>query len=173
MRDDTCPDATRMKGTLRKLVSDGAIFCPLSFGLIEELYKQAEDSRLRTGALMDELSLSVSYASREEIFSWEVERAVLRLADAGPIDLSTYGLYVPVLAYLTSQFRLEFPEGLPPEHISDVIRKMKERTASLTLTELLEMRTRKGGSDFRFREADSSPQVFRRGAANVGRAEWR
>jgi hypothetical protein len=143
MRDDTCPDATRLKGTLRKLVSDGAIFCPLSFGLIEELYKQTEDSRLRTGALMDELSLNVSYASRDKIFAWEVERAVLKLANAGPIDLSMYGLYVPVMAYLTSQFRLEFPAGFPPENISDFVGKVKERMENLTLTELLTLRARR------------------------------
>ena len=92
---------------------------------------------------MDELSLSVSYANREEIFAWEVERAVLRLADAGPIDLSMYGLYVPVLAYLASQFRLDFSEGFPPEHIGDFISKVKERGGSLTLTELLTMRARR------------------------------
>ena len=61
MGDDKSPLSTRVKGTLRKLVSDGAIFCPLSFGLICELYKQAEDSRLRVGTLMEELSLNVSY----------------------------------------------------------------------------------------------------------------
>src|SRR5260370_517904 len=76
MGDDKSAQSTRIKGTLRKLVSEGAIFCPLSFGLICELYKQAEDSRLRVGMLMEELSLNVSYASRDEIFAWEVERAV-------------------------------------------------------------------------------------------------
>lgn len=140
MGDDKFPLATRVKGTLRRLASEGAIFCPLSFGLICELYKQDEDSRLRVGTLMEQLSLNVSYASREEIFAWEVERAVRRLADAGPIDLSTYELYVPVLAYLTSRFHLEFPEGFPAEHIEDFTRQLKERVESLTFTELLTMR---------------------------------
>jgi hypothetical protein len=140
MGDNKSPAATRIKGTLRKLVSDGAIFCPLSFGLVVELYKQAENSRLRTAALMDELSLRVSYANREEIFAWEVERAVCRIADAGPIDLSLYGLYVPVLAYLSSQFQLDFPEEFPLEHTSDFIGTVKGRMESLTLTELLRMR---------------------------------
>jgi hypothetical protein len=151
MGDDASQLATRVKGTLGGLVSDGAIVCPLSFGLICELYKQAEDSRLRIGTLMEQLSLNVSYASREEIFAWEVERAVRRLADAGPIDLSTYELYVPVLAYLTSQFHLEFPEGFPAEHIEDFTRKAKERAESLTFTELLIMRAaRKGDTIFDF-----------------------
>jgi hypothetical protein len=151
MGDDKFPLATRVKGTLLRLVSEGAIFCPLSFGLICELYKQAEDSRLKVGTLMEQLSLNVSYASREEIFAWEVERAVCRLADAGPIDLSTYELYVPILAYLTSRFQLEFPEGFPAEHIEDFAKKLKERVESLTFTELLTMRAaRKGDEIFDF-----------------------
>jgi hypothetical protein len=140
MGDDKFPGARRVKDTLRKLVRDGLIFCPLSFGLIDEHYKQAEDSRLRVGALMDELSLNVSYASREEIFAWEVEQAVHRLADAGPIDLSTYELYVPVLGYLNSRYRLEFPETFPSEHVDEFTKRFKERAESLTFTELLTMR---------------------------------
>jgi hypothetical protein len=140
MGEDKFPSASRIKATLRKAVSDGLVFCPLSFGLICELYRQAEDSRLRIGTLMDELSLNVSYASREEIFAWEVERAVRILANAGPIELSRYELYVPVLAYLTSRFQLEFPEGFPQEHVEDFTKKFKDRVESLTFTELLTMR---------------------------------
>jgi hypothetical protein len=140
MGDEKSYLATRVKGALRKLVSDSLIFCPLSSGLIWELYKQAEDSRLRVGTLMEELSLNVSYASREEIFAWEVERAVRRLADAGPIDLSTYEIYVPVSAYIASRFHLDFPEGFPSEHVEDFTRKCKERLESLTFTEILMMR---------------------------------
>jgi hypothetical protein len=159
MGDDKCPLSTRIKGTLRKLVSDGTIFCPLSFGLICELYMQAEDSRLRVGTLMEELSLNVSYASREEIFAWEVERAVRRLADAGPIDLSTYEIYVPVLAYLTSRFQLQFPHGFPSEHIEDFTKKLKERAESLTFTELLTMRAaREGDTIFNFIKQFPAPK---------------
>jgi hypothetical protein len=140
MAEDKFPLATQVRDNLRRLVSEGLIFCPLSFGLICELYKQADDSRLRVGTLMDELSLSTSYARREEIFDWEVRRVIRRLADAGPIDLSTYELYVPVLAYLTSQFQLDFPEGFPAEHIEDFTRKVKQRMEGLTFMELLKMR---------------------------------
>src|SRR3954454_13523865 len=63
--DDKSPLATRVKGTLRRLVSDGMIFCPLSFGLICELYKQAEESRLRVGTLMEKLSLTRQSRNQE------------------------------------------------------------------------------------------------------------
>jgi hypothetical protein len=100
---------------------------------------------------MEELSLNVSYASREEIFAWEVERAVRRLADAGPIDLSMYELYVPVPAYLTSRFHLEFPEGFPSEHVEEFTKKFKQRVESLTFTEFLTMRAaRKADKIFEF-----------------------
>jgi hypothetical protein len=147
MGDDRSSLATRTKDSLRKLVSDGLIFCPLSLGLILELYKQGNDSRLRTGELMEELSLNVSYASRDEIFAWEVEQAVRRLVDAGPIDLSLSELYVPVLAYLASQFRLGFSEGFPSEHVDDFVRKAKERLETLSLTEMLKMRTGRKGDE--------------------------
>jgi hypothetical protein len=157
--DDKSPLATRIKGTLLRRVSEEAIFCPLSFGLICELYKQAEDSRFRVGTLMEQLSLNVSCASREEIFAWEVERAVRGLADAGPIDLSTYELYVPVLAYLTSLFHLEFPEAFPAEHIEDFTKKLKERVDSLTFTELLTMRVaRKSDKIFDFIKQFPAPK---------------
>ena len=159
MGDDKFPLATRVKHTLRRLVSDGLIFCPLSFGLICELYKQEEDSRLRVGTLMEELSLNASYACREEIFAWEVERVVRRLADAGPIDLSTSGLYVPVLAFITSRFGLEFPEGFPSEHVNDCTAKLKERMESLTFTELLTMRAaREGENLFDYIKAIPAPK---------------
>jgi len=55
MRDDKTTSATRAKAILRQIVSDGKVFCPLSFGLICELYTQNEGSRLKTGTLMEEL----------------------------------------------------------------------------------------------------------------------
>ncbi len=163
MRDDRCPVATRMRSTLRKLVSTGAIFCPLSFALIEELYKQAEESRLKTAALMDELSLGVSYANRLEIFAWEVEQAVRRLVDAGPIDLSTHGLYVPVVAYLSSRFQLEFSEDLSPEQMSDAV-EMVKKLENLTLTEILDRKD----EIFAFAKKVAAPQYL-----EAGKEAWK
>ncbi len=140
MGDDKSDLAIRVKGSLRKLVSEGLIFCPLSFGPICELYKQAEDSRLRVGTLMEELSLNVSYAPREEIFDREVQRCVRTLTDAGSVDPSDSELYVPVVAYLTSKFELSFREGFPVERVQEAANIVNERASSLTFTELLKMR---------------------------------
>jgi hypothetical protein len=139
MADEKSSLATQVKRTLLDRVSKNLLFCPVSFGLICELYKQSEDSRLRTGTLMEALSLNVSYASHKEIFAWEVERAVRRLADAGPIDLSLDGIYVPLLGFLTSRFRLKYPEGFPSKDVDDCTGKIKARLESLTLTQWLRM----------------------------------
>src|SRR5437773_935282 len=61
MRDDKCPIAGRVRERLKNLVSEGRVICPLSWGLIEELFKQSHDSRKRTARLMEELTLNVAY----------------------------------------------------------------------------------------------------------------
>ncbi len=157
MGDDKTLLATRVKGTLRRLVSEGQIFCPLSFGLIVELYKQAVDSMLRVGTLMEELSLNVSYANKEEIFSWEVETAIRRIVDVGRSDLSFDCLYVPVVAYIASHFFLDFPEGLPSE--MEVFPRMaKEALESMTFTELLRMRVNSNDSFFKYVKTIPAPK---------------
>ena len=66
----------RLKSTLLGLVNSGEVFCPLSDSLLWELYKQNFPSRLRVGELMEALSLNVTFASKEEIFFWEIETFV-------------------------------------------------------------------------------------------------
>src|SRR5262245_1497069 len=85
MADDKTPQATGVKDALRKAVSQGLAFCPLSYGVLTELYKQSFDSRMRVGQLMEELSLNIAYANRGEVFTWEVERFVTRELGVGPV----------------------------------------------------------------------------------------
>jgi len=139
MADDKSAVATRVKGTLRKLVSDGLVFCPLSMGVVLELYKQAQDSRLKTGTLMEELSLNVSYANKCEIFSWEIDRFVSRELGIGPIDLSLAGLYVPIVGYLSSQLNIGFPEESASEQMNEKVRGLSQKIEALTLTDILKL----------------------------------
>jgi hypothetical protein len=176
MADDKSPLATRVKGVLQKQVADGIIFCPLSFGLIAELYKQAEDSRLRVGTLMEELSLNISYAIKDEIFAWEAERAIRRLADAGPLDISMHGLYVPILAYLTSRFHLEFPTSYPDEYIEEATKVLKQGMEAVSFTELLKMRAKRKDRIFDFVKTIPPPK-FSEHAKRIrertkGNKEW-
>ena len=136
MRDESSPVAIRIKDALRKLVADGLIFCPLSFGIVTELHKQGMDSRLRTGALMEELSLNVSYAINQEVFNWEVERLVRRERGIGVVDLSLTGLYVPICGYMRSTYNVECPDE---DGFEGRIQKMRQALDSMTLTEMLKM----------------------------------
>lgn len=139
MADDKSAVATRVKGNLRKLVYDGLIFCPLSLGVVLELYKQEKDSRMNTGSLMEELSLSVSYANKYDIFSWEIERFVSRELGVGQIDLSLSELYVPIMGFLASQFNIAFPEESASEWMNENVPELKRKIGSLTLTEMLKL----------------------------------
>src|SRR5262249_23710414 len=88
--------------------------------------------------------------SQEEIFSWEVEQAVRRIADAGPIDLSHHDLYTPIAGYLTSRFRLEFPDGWSSDQAVAFTQLVKERAQCLGLTELVRMVHRNEDDIFHF-----------------------
>jgi hypothetical protein len=158
LADEKTSDCARVKAILEEGVSRGLIFCPLSFGIISELYKQEEDSCLRVGSLMEKLSLNVSYVNREEVFSWEVERCVRRLAGVGPIDLSLSGLYAPVIAYLGTRFELKYQGAIPAEKMKEFANLVAERSNSLTFTDLLKMRaSRPGDGIFGYAKSFSVP----------------
>ena len=158
MGDGKFSSAIQTRKTLARLVDEGRIFCPLSGGLICELYKQAEDSRLRVGALMEELSLNVSYANREEIFELEVGHAIRRLVGVGSNDVPGSELYVPVAGYICSHYSLEFDAELPSDCSRTISRQVGERLQSLTFTELLKMRAgRKEDGIFEFMKQLPAP----------------
>lgn len=144
MTDDKTPQATGVKASLRKAVAGGLAFCPLSYGVLAELYKQEYDSRMRVGQLMEELSLNVAYANRGEVFAWEVERFVSRELGVGPVDLSLSGLYVPPVLYMSSALKMGYPEEDDSEGMRQYIEGLRKRLESLTVTELIELDNRDG-----------------------------
>jgi hypothetical protein len=139
MADGKKPDARPIKETLIDLVQAGTLFCPLSPTLIWELYKQ-DSSLLRTGELMETLSLNVCFASTDEIFDWEVECFAKKLAGSEDDRCTRKMLFVPVMGYLTSRFRLVYPADTPEDTIRDFGKIVQDRLNSLTLTELLKLR---------------------------------
>ncbi|MBN9519333.1 hypothetical protein J0H58_12560 [bacterium] len=133
------PEAQSVREKLKEGVRSGRIICPLSATLIWELYKQ-EHSALRTGALMEELSLNVCFASSDEVFEWEVERFAKKLAGREDDRCSREMLFVPVTGYLSSYYTLTFPAGTPDESVQLCGRVAAERAHARTLTELLKLR---------------------------------
>ena len=117
---------------------------------------------------MEELSLNVSFASRLEIFDWEVGTTIRRLAGVDTIDSSLRALYVPVVAYLSSQWHLEIPDDFPEEQLNDFRRAVERSLDSLPFTKLLTMRAaRTGDKIFDFLKAIPPP-----GFAEAAKQTW-
>jgi hypothetical protein len=81
-------------------VASGKLFCPLSWGVLEELFKQSGSSLSITASLMEELSLNAVFPMRTELYAWELERSMRR--HDGNHDLSLQGLFVPPAAFVGS-----------------------------------------------------------------------
>src|SRR5687767_3734058 len=61
MADEVGPVASRIRARLQSLVRSGEVFCPLSWGILEELFKQSGPSLAITAGLMEELSLNAVF----------------------------------------------------------------------------------------------------------------
>src|SRR5262245_6514765 len=83
----------RVREKLKDLVASGRVFCPLSWGTLEELFDQSGASLSRTASLMEELSLNAVFINREELFAWELSRSIRRYAGR-PVEDSLNGLFV-------------------------------------------------------------------------------
>jgi hypothetical protein len=139
MADEKTVLATQVRERLRKLVSNGVLFCPLVYGVLLELNKQARDSRLRVGALMEALSVNVSYANKFEIFAWEVRQFASRTLGIGPYELGKSGLYVPVAGYASSDMKIGYPQEFGSAETDKAVRGLQQAIESLTVTQMLEM----------------------------------
>src|SRR5262245_35536453 len=58
MVDEVDATACRVRDQLRAHVDAGRIFCPVSWGTLEEMFKQSGSSLARMADLMEELSLN-------------------------------------------------------------------------------------------------------------------
>lgn len=140
LADERTTEAMRVRHRLVEAVERGDLFCPLYAPLIWELYKQDRESRLRTGALMEQASLNVCLAPRMDIFTWEVHTLAHALLGE-PLPPDWRGrLYVPLLGYLCQSFSLEFPDATPSEPAEWTGDLACDRLNRVGLTELLTMR---------------------------------
>src|SRR6266545_6408785 len=97
MADEADEVACRVRDRLKALVASRRVFCPLSWGVLEELFKQSGDSLGRTARLMEELSLNAIFVMRTELYQWEFSRSVRRVRD-DRVDESLIGLFAPAAA---------------------------------------------------------------------------
>ncbi len=68
MRDGANETACRVRDRLKALVASGHVFCPLSWGILEELFKQSGERLKITSRLMEELSLNAIFVMRKELY---------------------------------------------------------------------------------------------------------
>src|SRR5437764_496942 len=100
MADEADDTACRVRDRLQALVASGRVFCPLSWGVLAELFRQTGDSLGRTARLMEELSLNAIFVMRTELYEWEFSRSVRRAS--GDVDESLVGLFAPPAAFVGS-----------------------------------------------------------------------
>src|SRR5579872_695097 len=67
MADEVDTTACRLRNRLGMLVASGNLFCPVSWGTLEELFLQAGESLIRSAVLMEQLSLNACYVMRREV----------------------------------------------------------------------------------------------------------
>ena len=131
--------AGSVKSELIRLTKDRKVICPLIDAMLWELRKQEHRSMMRVGKLMEELSLSVCFAKREEIFDREILRFMDAFFTGKESRLGRTDLFVPVSAYLSSRASLSFPPGWRSDEQNAYVNRLREKLVSQTLTELLEL----------------------------------
>lgn len=132
--------ANRTRRRLKVLVEEGEIFCPLFAPVIWELYKQQFDSIIRVGELMEELSLNLCFAPKEEIFRKEAENFVFNYIENRNSDLTIEDIYVPVTGYLSTKASLTFPKGWTNNDSKNLARILTKEIVGQKFTDFLKMR---------------------------------
>jgi hypothetical protein len=134
--------ACRVRDQLKELVASARVFCPLSWGLIEELFPLSGESLFRRAELMEELSLNVIYVMRKELFQWELDRSIRRCH--GDITANSLdGLYAPPAAFAGSAPSDEV--SISPEALASAKVFIKENLSKIGIVELARLM---GGTKF-------------------------
>lgn len=137
MADEASDAACRLRDALKELVAAGRVFCPLSWGLIEELRKQSGESLRITSGLMEELSLNAIFVIRTELYQWELSRSVRRVLRES-VDDSLDGLFTPPGAFVGSRFNLNLSGVSLGDEAQDHLREyMKRELGKVGVVELV------------------------------------
>lgn len=141
MADGKGEGAVQVREKLSELVTSGRVYCPLSWGILEELFEQSGPSLERTARLMEQLSLNAIFVNREELYFWELSRSVRRFLGQD-VDESLNGLFAPPAAFVGSapSITIALPGGfaLSPEAQAHAQAFMKERLSLIGVAELAE-----------------------------------
>lgn len=136
LADGKSDESRVLRDSLRRLAAQEKIFCPLTAPAVWELRKQARPSLTRTAALMEELSLNVSFRSVDEIMDREIDHLLDYLRTDTFSPLGTSDIFGPVLSYLVPGFSLTpGPDHSNPRTLHDHLAGV---TQGLSLTWLID-----------------------------------
>jgi hypothetical protein len=131
--------ARRVRKLLCALAESGRLFCPLSHVTLLELWKQDHESISRAARLMERVSLNLTFARKDEIFTKELQNFIFKFSKAGRKILERSEVLAPVSAYLSSQGKIHFPEGWSEESSNRLVTYLQSRLGSMTVSELVEL----------------------------------
>ena len=131
----------RVKLLLIDLVKRGKIFCPLTYPGIVELLKRTYQNALEVAALMDDLSLGVSFASDETIYTREIERFLLNAIYGEERFLEKRQIYAPMMGWLGAGGSLDFPQEFPgsSEDRQKIAADFAETVKSMKISDFVKM----------------------------------
>ena len=139
MADEVNETACRVRDGLKRAVVAGKVFCPVSWGILEELFLQSGRSLTVTSNLMEELSLNACFVMRREVFQWEFARSLGRCLGA-PVDESLNGLFTTPAAFVGSRPAVMFdmPDGqtISPEAVANAQADFRDEMGRIGITEL-------------------------------------
>jgi hypothetical protein len=137
------PEGITAKHLLLWLVNKGLVFCPVSIGILLELFLQEYDSALRQAELMEKLSLNVTLRPKSEIWSYEIN-ALLQSFLKDTLELSVLSLnreylFGPAASYLGSNLSLTYSGQIQTIKQMEVASMLADKISKLTITDLVEM----------------------------------
>lgn len=133
LADGKCHSSRKLRDRLLRLCSKEKVFVPLSPPNLWELRKQKGESLTRCAALMEELSLYVTFRSMDQLFENEITNFIIYLAtpERGYTPLSINKIYGPLHSYLSDRMRITPSPDIPTsaqnkqfEHLRNTIENM-------------------------------------------------
>lgn len=113
--DDKCKESRNLRNRLRKLVNSEKIFAPLSPPTLWELRKQRGQSFMDCAALMEELSLNITFRSTEQIFENEITNFLNYILKGDFHPLPAISIYGPLQSYLSDKIGITPSSDVPPD----------------------------------------------------------
>lgn len=138
LADQATTEAKECLQGLREAVAAGRLLCPLNAALIWELYKEHHASALAVAAVMDDLSLSTTFASTDEVRTTEARHCLEGLLTSKVITPPRRDVLVPLISYLSSHsYYLEFNGSWSSQRRQAAVQLVANRLKNLTVTDLI------------------------------------